>query len=72
MAAQPLNVMTSGVLLYSPGRITNADRLESFLVSELARDDFQKAVHFVRSIEDDTLRLENLVQIVQSLRQQNF
>jgi hypothetical protein len=49
-----------------------ADQLEGFLISELARDSFEAAIKYVRSMPEDTLKLTCLVQIAQALRQPNY
>jgi hypothetical protein len=50
----------------------SADQLEVFLVSELSKDDSEKAINFARSIKSDTQKLAFLIQIAQSLGQQNY
>ncbi len=45
-----------------------ADYLESFLTVEYARDNFDGAIRFVRSMDDDEAKLSALLQIAQSLR----
>lgn len=54
-----------------PG-ITPADSLEVLLVSELSRDSFEKAIRYVRSMDDSSLKLTSLVQIVQALSQSAY
>jgi hypothetical protein len=67
-SAQPiLGQMVAIMSFGSMSSVSNADRLEIFLVSELARDSFDQAIRFARTIEDDALRLEYLVQIAQKL-----
>ncbi len=51
---------------------TPADQLEVFLVSELSRDDFDSAVNYVRSLENNAFKLTCLIQIVQAQTQSNY
>jgi hypothetical protein len=55
-------------LTVQPG-ITEADRLEALLVSELARDSFEDAIAYIHSMEDGLLKLTCFVQTVQALSQ---
>jgi hypothetical protein len=43
------------------------DQMEAFLVSELAKDHYEKAVDFARSRKSETLKLTYLIQIAQTL-----
>ena len=52
----------------SGGRSSSADRLESSLVIELARDNFDSAMKFVRSMPDDNQKLTTLTGISRMLR----
>ncbi|PYV05195.1 MAG: hypothetical protein DMG10_05595 [Acidobacteria bacterium] len=45
-----------------------ADFLEAFLTGEYAHDNFDAAIRFVRSMDNDDAKLSALLQIVQSLR----
>ena len=45
-----------------------ADFLEAFLTGEYAHDNFDAAIRFVRSMDDDEAKLSALLQIAQSLR----
>jgi hypothetical protein len=47
----------------------SADQLESFLLSELSRDSFDMAMHYVRTLENPQTKLNCLTQIVQALSQ---
>jgi len=49
----------------SPDR--EADRMEIFLISEVAKDNVDKAVDYARSRKSDNLKLRCLIQIIQSL-----
>ena len=59
-----------------PGRKSGlaamADQLEILLISELSKDSFDKAVDYVRSLGDDTLKLTCLIRIAQALSQPNY
>jgi hypothetical protein len=52
----------------SGGRSSSADRLESSLVVELARDNFDSAMKFARSMPDDNQKLTTLMAISRMLR----
>jgi hypothetical protein len=54
------------------GSISAADNLEVFLITELSKDDFTKAIHYVRSLENETLKLSCLSQMAQVLGQQAY
>ena len=49
-----------------------AEQLEAFLVAELSRDDFDSAIEYARSLDDDALKLNCLIQIAQAQAQQNY
>jgi len=53
-------------------RITPADQLEIFLISELSRDSYEDAVRYVRSMQEDTVKLASFIRIVQALSQPNY
>jgi hypothetical protein len=55
-----------------PGALRNptADRLESVLIAEYVRDNFDAARRYLRSLPDDSFKLQILVQTAQSLTQQ--
>jgi hypothetical protein len=50
-----------------PGGGGSADQLETFLVSEMARDNYEKAMDFAHSRKGEALKLTCLVTIAQSL-----
>ena len=54
-------------LMGLPGGGGSADQLETFLVSELARDNYEKAMDFAHSRKSDSLKLTCLINIAQSL-----
>lgn len=47
-----------------------ADQLEIFLISELARDSYDKAIQYVRSLDNGKYKLECMLRIAQVLVQQ--
>jgi hypothetical protein len=49
-------------------RPSAGDQLEAFLVGELSRDSFEDAMRYARSMEEDTSKLQCMMQIVQALR----
>jgi hypothetical protein len=53
-------------------RFAAADQLEMFLVTELSRDDFDSAISYVRGMENNALKLNCLIQMVQAQAQPNF
>ena len=56
-----------------PVRIpTNTDRLEASLIADLARQDYDKAIDHVHSMDPGTAKLDCLIQIARVLRQNNF
>jgi hypothetical protein len=57
--------------LYSMNGST-ADQLESFLIAELARDSFDKAIQYTRSLPDTQFKLRCLLEITNVLRSQNY
>jgi hypothetical protein len=68
-----MNAQGNMNLLVAHGWITrDSDRLEAYLVSELARDDYEKAMNYVRSIKSETLKLACLTQMLQVLTQSNY
>ncbi len=48
-----------------------ADQLEAFLVAEVARDSFEDAINYARSMKNDAFKLMCLIQIAQALSQSN-
>jgi hypothetical protein len=48
---------------------SQADQFEAFLISELARDSFDKAMAYIRSMTSDSLKLYSYVRVAQALRQ---
>jgi len=52
--------------------VTPASQLEAFLVAELSRDSYESAMRYVRSMENDTLKLQCLLQIAQALSNSNY
>jgi hypothetical protein len=50
-----------------PGGSGSADRLETFLVSELARDNYEKAMDFAHSRRSEALKLTCFIHIAQAL-----
>jgi hypothetical protein len=71
MAMGPMGMrsLMSGVSA-SPER--SADRLEVFLISQVAKDNFDKAIEYVHSRKSDTLKLTCLIRIIQSLVSQSY
>jgi hypothetical protein len=63
---------TGKISVMQSGYATDADRLEAFLTAELARDNFESAIRYVRSLEPGTLKLQSLIQIMQVLSSQNY
>jgi hypothetical protein len=53
----------------SPER--GADRLETFLVSEVAKDNYDKAIDYAHSRKGDNLKLTCLIRIIQTLMSRN-
>ncbi len=49
--------------------LTQAEYLEIALLSEYARDNFDAAIRYVRSLPDNEFKLAGLLQMAQSLRQ---
>jgi hypothetical protein len=62
--------MGMGLGMSSP--IRGAEQLETFLVSELAKDYYEKAVSFAQSRQTDTHKLTCLIRIVQTLSRRDF
>jgi tetratricopeptide (TPR) repeat protein len=60
---QPGNVQRKGTGL------TQADQLEVTLLGEYARDNFDAAIRYVRSMPDNSFKLAVLTQMAQSIRQ---
>jgi hypothetical protein len=50
----------------------NADRLEAYLVAELARQDYDKAIDYVHNLVPGMTKLNCLIQIASTSRQNNF
>jgi hypothetical protein len=74
-AVEISSVRTNAMGMTSGGQswiAQEADRLEAYLVSELSKDDFEKAIRYVHSIKSDALKLTCLIQITQALRQQYY
>jgi len=61
-----------GPRVVMPGGMSQADQLEAFLVSELARDNFESAIRFIRAMPDDALKLSCLIQATHALCEQNY
>ncbi len=55
-----------------PGNLSPADQLEAFLIAETARDSYDLAINFVRSMENGLPKLMAMIQIVQALSQSNL
>jgi hypothetical protein len=55
-----------------PFSFGEADQLETFLVSEQAKDNLEKALDYARSRKSDAQKLACLIQIVQALMQPDF
>jgi hypothetical protein len=51
--------------------VTPGDQLEAFLVAELSKDSYESAIRYVRSMENNTLKLQCLLQIAQALSNPN-
>jgi hypothetical protein len=51
---------------------SQAGQLEAFLVAELSRTSYESAIRYVRSMENNALKVTCLLQIVQALSQPNF
>jgi hypothetical protein len=49
-----------------------ADQLETFLVSELARENYEKAMDFAHSRKSEKLKLTCLINIAQSLSNSGY
>src|SRR5207249_3598080 len=49
--------------------LTQADQLEIMLLGEYARDNFDAAIRYVRSMPDNPFKLAVLTQMAQSIRQ---
>jgi hypothetical protein len=72
-SSEPMAVARFAIQLGAQSwRTQEPDRLEAFLVSELSKDDYEKAINYVRSIKNENLKLTCLIQIVQALSQQNY
>lgn len=52
--------------------ISQAGQLEAFLVAELSRTSYESAIRYVRSMENNAMKVTCLLQIVQALSQPNF
>jgi hypothetical protein len=66
------NGMSGGIKQSGRNTLTTADRLEVFLISELSRDSFEKAINYVRAMENNAFKFECLVHIVQAQGQPNY
>ena len=52
--------------------MTQASQLEAFLVAELSRTSYESAIRYVRSMENNAVKVACLLQIVQALSQPNY
>ncbi len=50
-------------------RDEEADRLETFLLTELSRQDFDSSMRYIRTMKDKALKLNAILDIVQAIRQ---
>lgn len=71
-AGRVVSGVSGSAIIYTVSASSATDQLEAFLVAEISRDDFDAALDYVHTINDEKFRLTCLLRVIQAQMQANL